>query len=110
MFETSLDAHFISHAQDPLAIHERCCITLDAHDRQPRSLPLFFHKVTHFAAHLRLDLLAHGSSIQNLCPAIALALEASITPLASRKKPFVHKVLACQVIASIDSKEILPHV
>ena len=39
----------------------------------------------------------------------APALEASNAPLARRHEPFVHKVLACQMIPSICSKEIQPH-
>ncbi len=39
----------------------------------------------------------------------APALEASVSPIARRHEPFVHKVLACQMIPAICSKEIQPH-
>src|SRR5215831_17185897 len=105
-----MDTHLLSHAQDRLAIHSRCCITLDAHNRQTRGLLLLLHKASRINAHLRLDLLAHGSSIQNLCQTTVPAPEVDVAPITSRQKSFVNKVLASQVIASIDSKEILPHV
>src|SRR6266581_1060859 len=49
------------------------------------------------------------TSRRTIQQAPAPALEASIAPITRRHEPFVHKVLACQMITSICSKEIQPH-
>src|SRR5690242_17133808 len=127
----SIDTHILGHAQNRLTIDSRGRVSPYTHNYQSRSLLMLLYIAAHLTAHLRLDLPAHGPSIQNLCchtrsftrvvptaiPSNNLLGSEHNTftsaaffsiytsrrtvqqgPIASRIKPFVHKVLTCQMI------------